>query len=144
MYENQLRSMKIMHGKKYCKKWCFIWNVQLNNIVHSKRRDVMSQMAIGIPSRMGIRWILAHCKSRPIDSKTHWKVCNRMLFCHTRTTYIQGCKYLNKTIGKLEQNQSSWFPEMFKDCCILDAHCIFRNLSEPSRFGSICYVFITS
>ena len=94
----------------------------------------MSQMAIGIPSKMGIWWILAHCKSRPIDSKTHWRVCNRMLSCHTRTTYIQGCKCLNKTTGKLEQNQSSWFPEMCKDCCILDARRIFRNL-YPSRLG---------
>ena len=103
----------------------------------------MSQMAIGIPSTMGIRWSLLHCNSRLIGPKTHWRVCNRMLFCHTRTTYIQGCKCLNKTIGKLEQNQSNWFPEMFK-VGFLDAHCIFKNIiqHEPTRFFLLCFHYL--
>ena len=99
----------------------------------------MSQMAIGIPSTMGIRWILLHCNSRLIGPKTHWRVCNRMLFCHTRTTYIQGCKCLNKTIGKLEQNQSNWFPEMFK-VGFLDAHCIFKKIWIKLFADSVLFV----
>ena len=117
--------------------------VESNDTVHGKRPDVMSQMAIGIPSTMGIRWILLHCNSRLIGPKTHWRVCNRMLFCHTRTTYIQGCKCLNKTIGKLEQNQSNWFPKIFKDGYLRSKDQLKKFIqAEPTRFFLLRFYYL--